>query len=122
VASPSRKEQYIGLNVSVAHRSLVVLTLLKNSELGLLRIDTSGSPEQLIVRPNSGSHIERTVSPINLTSWRCLNLYELYLHLEFQHHRYCGSQNTESAKVDFDKVLIDSASTVASITIRRNNI
>jgi hypothetical protein len=121
-ASPSRKEQYIGLNVSVGHRSLVVLTLLKNSQLGLFRIDACGSAEQLLVRPNSVSHTERTVSPINLTIWRSPDLCQLYLHLEFQHHCHYGSQNAESAKVDFDKVLSDSASTVASITIRRNNI
>jgi hypothetical protein len=62
------------------------------------------------------------VSPINLSIWEWLDLYELYPQLQSQVIHNYGSQNTELAKVNFDKVLIDSASTVGSIKIQMSNI
>jgi hypothetical protein len=73
-------------------------------------------------RLDSLSDAERTVDSINLKILPRLGLCELYLGLEFQLRHNCGSQNTELAKVDFDKLLIDSASTAASMKVQRNNI
>lgn len=55
-ASANRKERSVGLNVIGECRSLLVLTPLKISELGLIPIGASGGPEHSLFRPDSGGH------------------------------------------------------------------
>ena len=73
-------------------------------------------------RLDSGGHAQRIDSSINLKIWRYLDSYELYHYLEFERRHKCGSQRAESAKVDFDNVLIDSASAVRLVKIQTNSL
>jgi hypothetical protein len=100
------KKQSIGLYVSVGHRSLVVLTLLRNSGLGLILIDPRWSPEQLLLRVTSRSYAERTVYSINriISGW--LDLRETYIYLQLQVGQNSGYRETELAKVDFPTVRV----------------